>query len=60
MSSFEKKISPFLEFKDKLDQEEAKKLGLKDEEQEVEKFIQVRQNLFTCLRCLFNYGEDCV
>ena len=44
MSSFEKKINPFLEFKDKLDVAEAKKLGLKDEEVEVEKFIQVRPN----------------
>jgi len=39
-SGFEKKITPFLEFKDKLDLAEAKKLGFKDEEVEVEKFIQ--------------------
>jgi len=40
ISSFEKKISPFLEFKDKLEVDEAKKLGLKDEDVETEKFIQ--------------------
>ena len=41
ISSFEKKINPFLEFKDKLELDEAKKLGLKDQEVETEKFIQV-------------------
>lgn len=40
ISSFEKKINPFLEFKDKLEMDEAKKLGLKDAEVETEKFIQ--------------------
>jgi len=40
ISSFEKKITPFLEFKDKLEISEAKKLGYKDEEVEIEKFIQ--------------------
>ncbi|CAG0899642.1 unnamed protein product [Darwinula stevensoni] len=40
LANFENKIKPFLQMIEKLSEEEAKKLGLKDADTEVEKFIQ--------------------
>ncbi|XP_052270807.1 serrate RNA effector molecule homolog isoform X2 [Dreissena polymorpha] len=39
LKSFETKIKPFVELQDKLDDEKAKKMGKKDRDAEVEKFI---------------------
>jgi hypothetical protein len=36
---FELKMKPFIEYKDKLDLEQARKLGIKEREEEVQKFI---------------------
>ncbi|CAF0849143.1 unnamed protein product [Adineta steineri] len=39
MQQFESRLKPFIEFREKLDDDEAKKLGAKNEQDEVEKFI---------------------
>lgn len=39
ISQFDSKMKPYIEYKEKLDQDTAKKLGLKDKNEEVEKFI---------------------
>lgn len=39
LKNFENKVKPFVELQDKLDEEKAKKMGKKDPEAEVEKFV---------------------
>ena len=39
-ASVEANMKPFIEYNDKLDEETAKKLGLKDKEEEIEKFVE--------------------
>ena len=41
MKQFEAKLKPFVEFKERLEAEQAKKLGIKETREEIEKFIKV-------------------
>jgi hypothetical protein len=40
ISNFESNMKPYIEYKDKLDEEAARKLGLKDKDIEIEKFVE--------------------